>query len=71
MTEQKTVRGIKKPSPLQFIRQVQREIKKVTWPTQKETMVTTVMVLIIAFLAAVSFLLADGLISLILKPFLG
>lgn len=63
--------AVKKVSPMQFVQQVKQETKKVTWPTRQETTVTSVMVLIIAVLAAIFFLMADGLISMILKPILG
>jgi preprotein translocase subunit SecE len=50
-------------NPLEFMRQVREEVSKVTWPTRRETMITTVMVLIMVVLAALFFLLADYLIS--------
>ena len=68
MTKEKTA---KKTSPMQFIQQVRQETKKVTWPTRQETTVTSIMVLIIAVLAAIFFLVADGLISTLMKPLLG
>jgi len=50
---------------LQFFREVRVEIKKVTWPTRKETLASTVVVLITtfiiaAFLGVVDFLLSSG-----------
>jgi len=50
---------------LQFFREVRVEIKKVTWPTRKETMASTIVVLITtfiigAFLGIVDFLLSTG-----------
>ena len=50
---------------LQFFREVRVEIKKVTWPTRKETMASTVVVLVTtfiigAFLGIVDFLLSTG-----------
>ncbi len=50
---------------LQFFREVRVEIKKVTWPTRKETLASTVVVLITtfviaAFLGVVDFLLSTG-----------
>ena len=68
MTKEKTV---KKTTPAQFIQQVRHETKKVTWPTRQETTVTSIMVLIIAVLAAIFFLMADGLITTVMKPILG
>lgn len=50
-------------NPAKFVREVRQEVSKVTWPTRKETGVTTVMVLIMAMLAALFFLLVDQVIS--------
>jgi preprotein translocase subunit SecE len=58
--------GIKKMAntgPFEFLQQVRAETAKVTWPTRKETLVTTVMVLMMAVLASVFFLLSDQVIS--------
>ena len=42
-------------NPLQFIQQVRGEVSKVVWPTRRETTVTTVMVFIMATIAAIFF----------------
>ena len=52
-----------KTNPVLFLRQVKQEIAKVSWPTQKETLVTSMMVLIISVIAALFFLAVDGLIA--------
>ena len=52
-----------KVSPGEFVRQVRQETGKVTWPTRKETMVTTVMVLIMTTLLAVFFLGVDQVLG--------
>jgi len=52
-----------KYNPFEFIQQVRTEGSKVTWPTRRETVVTTVMVLIMVFLAAMFFLVADQILS--------
>ncbi len=49
-------------NPLQFVQQVRAEIAKVVWPSRRETMLTTVMVFIMATLAAIFFALVDLLI---------
>lgn len=46
-------------NPLQFIQQVRSEVSKVIWPTRREVLLTTVMVFIMAALAAVIFALVD------------
>lgn len=53
-----------KTNPFTFLQQVRSEVGKVTWPTQRETAVTTVMVFVMVFLAAVFFFLADQLMSM-------
>ncbi|ABC23498.1 preprotein translocase subunit SecE [Rhodospirillum rubrum] len=50
-------------NPGQFVRQVRQEIGKVTWPSRKETVISTVMVFIMASLAAVFFLLVDWILA--------
>jgi preprotein translocase subunit SecE len=46
-------------NPLQFIQQVRAETAKVIWPTRREVMLTTVMVMIMASLFATFFFLVD------------
>jgi preprotein translocase subunit SecE len=52
-----------KTNPFEFIQQVRAETAKVTWPTRNETIVTTVMVIIMAILASIFFLLADSIMG--------
>ncbi|MCH7888263.1 MAG: preprotein translocase subunit SecE [Proteobacteria bacterium] len=52
-----------KVSPGEFIRQVRQEVAKVTWPTRKETVVTTGMVFVMVMLMAILFYLADQVIA--------
>ena len=51
-------------NPAQFIQQVRAEAAKVVWPTRKETGLTTIMVFIMATIAAVFFFLIDQVIAL-------
>ena len=60
-----------KASPGEFVRQVRQETAKVTWPTRKETMVTTIMVLIMTTLLALFFLGVDSAFSAIVQFLLG
>ena len=48
-----------KTKPTEFIRQVRQEASKVTWPTRKETAITTVMVFIFVTIMALFFLVVD------------
>ena len=58
-------------SPAKFIREVRQEAKKVTWPTRKETMVSTLMIVILVFIAAIFFLLVDNLAAAVVRWILG
>ncbi len=60
-----------KTNPIEFIKQVRQEVGKVTWPTRKETTVTSIMVFIISLISAVFFFAADGLIANIIRMILG
>ena len=48
-----------KTNPFEFIQEVRQEANKITWPSRKETMITTMMVLIMVALASVFFLVVD------------
>lgn len=50
-------------SPFQFIQQARHEVSKVVWPTRRELLVTTVMVFIMAAIAALFFFLIDQVIA--------
>ena len=58
-------------NPLKFVQEVRAETSKVTWPTRNETLVTTVMVFILVFLASVFFFLADQILNWIVSFLLG
>ena len=53
-----------KTNPFQFLQEVRNETAKISWPTRRETMVTTLMVFIFATLASVFFLLVDQVLRL-------
>ncbi len=50
--------------PAKFIREVRSEVAKVTWPSRKETLVTTGLVFAMAALAAIFFFVADQVIGI-------
>jgi preprotein translocase subunit SecE len=52
-----------KVNPAQFIQEVRQEGSKVTWPTRKESMVSTGMVFVMVILSALFFLLVDTIMS--------
>jgi len=52
-----------KITPLEFLRQVRQEVGRVTWPSRKETFVTTAMVFTMVIAASIFFFLADGVLA--------
>ena len=54
-------------NPLQFTQQVRAEITKVVWPTRRETLITTVMVFVMAFVFALFFFGVDQLVQFVLN----
>ena len=60
-----------KVNPGQFMREVRQEVSKVTWPTRKETVISTVMVFIMVFLAAIFFFVIDQILSFGVRQILG
>jgi preprotein translocase subunit SecE len=51
-----------KTNPFEFFQQVRAETSKVTWPSRRETLITTVMVFIFTAAAAIFFLIVDWVI---------
>ena len=47
----------------EFVQQVRQEVSRVTWPSRKETMVTTAMVFLMVFVAAAFFFVVDQVLS--------
>lgn len=60
-----------KTNALKFIQQVRQETSKVTWPTRKETLVSTGMVFVMVILAALFFFLVDQVLSTGIKLIFG
>ena len=57
--------------PVKYVQEVKNEMDKVTWPSRRETTVTSIMVLIFVFIAAIFFLLSDQLLSWVVGLILG
>jgi preprotein translocase subunit SecE len=57
--------------PAKFVREVRAEVSRVTWPTRKETMVTTGLVLGMVALAAAFFFLVDQVIGIAVRALFG
>jgi preprotein translocase subunit SecE len=49
--------------PAKFVREVRTEIGRVTWPSRKETLITTGLVFALSALAAIFFFLSDQIIG--------
>jgi preprotein translocase subunit SecE len=58
-------------NPLEFVRQVRQEVGRVTWPSRKETMVTTGMVFLMVLIAALFFFTIDQILGLGVRWLLG
>lgn len=61
----------KTTNPLTFFQQVRSETAKVTWPSRRETMVSTLMVIAMAFLMAMFFFAADQVMGWAVGMILG
>lgn len=60
-----------KTNPAQFIKEVRQEAAKVTWPTRKETAISTAMVVFMVIIAAIFFLIVDQILSLGVQSIFG
>jgi preprotein translocase subunit SecE len=58
-------------NPFTFLQQVRAEAAKVTWPSRRETMISTVMVLVFAVLAMLFFFAADQIMAFAVELILG
>jgi preprotein translocase subunit SecE len=60
-----------KINPLTFLQQVRTETAKVTWPSRRETAITTAMVFVFVILATLFFLVVDQSLGYIVSFLLG
>jgi preprotein translocase subunit SecE len=58
-------------SLFKFMQEVRQEVAKVTWPSRRETTITTIMVFVFATAAGVFFLPADQVIRMTVTMLLG
>ena len=58
-------------SPFKFLQEVRAETEKVTWPSRRETGITTAMVFVMVTIAAIYFLLSDQIIRILVTFVLG
>ena len=59
--------AVAKTNPIQFMQQVKAETAKVVWPSRRETIMTGVMVLIMASLLGIFFLGVDAMFDAIVR----
>ena len=52
-----------KTNPIEFLQEVRQETSKVTWPTRKETGISTAMGFLVVFLASIFFLIVDQILQ--------
>jgi preprotein translocase subunit SecE len=60
-----------KTNPFQFLQQVRTETSKVTWPTRRETAITSMMVFMFVILASIFFMLVDFTLTQVVGLILG
>jgi len=60
-----------KTTPALFFKQVRQEVAKVTWPTRRETTVSTIMVFVMVMVAAIFFLVVDQVFAASVKLLFG
>jgi preprotein translocase subunit SecE len=58
-------------SPFKFLQEVRSETAKVTWPSRRETVITTIMVFVMVAAASIFFFFADQVIRLLITFLLG
>ena len=54
-------------NPIKFLQEVRQEVGKVTWPSRQETLISTVMVLVMVVAASLFFLASDQIIAFIVQ----
>jgi preprotein translocase subunit SecE len=60
-----------KTSPMKFLQEVRAEGQKVTWPTRRETVITTLMVFIMTAAASIFFLISDQIMRFVVTFIIG
>jgi preprotein translocase subunit SecE len=60
-----------KTGPIEFLKQVRQEAARVTWPSRKETTVSTIMVFTMVFISAIALFVIDQIVSFLIQLVLG
>ena len=56
-----------KTSPAKLVRQVRAEISRITWATRRDTLMSTITVLVMVIIASIFFFVADSIISFVIQ----
>lgn len=56
-----------KVSPVKYLGQVRQEGRKVVWPTSRETITTTILVLVMTVLMGAFFFVVDWIVGMIIQ----
>ena len=62
---------VPKVGPVKYVGQVRQEMRKVVWPTQRETVVTTILVMVMVILMGAFFFVVDMIVSAGVQFFIG
>lgn len=54
-------------NPFTFLQQVRSEVSKVVWPSRQETVISTIMVLVMVMLTSIFFLVADQILAFLVQ----
>ena len=57
--------------PVAFAKEVKAEAKKVTWPTRRETVISTIAVFIMVTIIAIFLYLSDQIIAFVIQKIMG
>ncbi|MBM3617202.1 MAG: preprotein translocase subunit SecE [Alphaproteobacteria bacterium] len=60
-----------KATPGEFVRQVRQEVSKVTFPTRRETLISSVLVLVMVTIVSLFLLLTDSIVQYVIRHILG
>ena len=58
-------------SPFKFLQEVRSETAKVTWPSRRETVITTIMVFVMVAVSSIFFFVTDQVIRMLITFVLG
>lgn len=58
-------------NPLEYIRQVRSETRKVTWPSRKETTISAIAVFTMVVVSSIFLFAADQIIAFVVRMIIG